>query len=242
MAISHTAVPTVTKKIGPLVVATFNGKNAPVTKALEFAAKHEVLIRHWIYPPGNVGQAGFQEIITEYKQYEPRCDGILITDKRAVGIHSRDCPIVVIVDTEKMEWVICHAGRPAITPLQFGSGRHNHGIISKAVGLLLSRGSQPHNLQAYITAGICKKCFVHHRTQDAALLKPFFPEYKWAFDAETGWFDIKRIIHSQLTNMRISGNNISQDGLCTKEHAGLASHRGGDDPDKNNLVTVHFAP
>lgn len=242
MAISQTTGPTVIKKLGSLLVATFDGKRAPVSTALAFADQHQALIRHWIYPPAHAGQAGFQEIIVDPQQHELKSDGILITDKRAVGICSRDCPIVVIVDAERMEWVVCHAGRPAITPLPFGTGRYNHGIVSKAVGLLVSRGSQPHQLQAYITAGICKKCFVHHQTQDAHLLKPFAALYGWAFDRETGWFDIKRIIVSQLMNMRISGKNIHQDGLCTKEHEGLASNRAGDGPDKNNIVTVFAQP
>lgn len=238
MPITDISEPTTQFNLGPVLIVTFDGKSAPLKSALEFAHRHETQITNLLTPPSDATQAGFQEIIIDPKKYKISFDGILVTNKQTVGMWSRDCPIVTIVDTEKMEWVVCHAGRAAISPLLVNTGRYNHGIISKAVGLLLSRGSQPQHLQAYITAGICKKCFVHHPTRDAHLLRPFKSHYGWAFDAETGWLDIKRIIVSQLMNMRVSAKNTYQDNLCTKEHFGLASKRGGDGPDKNNLGLV----
>jgi copper oxidase (laccase) domain-containing protein len=242
MALSNVFEPTAIHQIGPVSVATFDGKKAPLENSRKFASRHESEITTVVTPPGDATQAGFQEIQIDPQKYEISCDAVLVTKKQAVAIRSRDCPIVVIVDTEKLEWVICHAGRPAISPLPITHIEHSHGIINEAVKLLLSRGSQTHHLQAYVTAGICKKCFVHHPVRDANLLNPFTAQFSWAFDDTTGWFDIKRIIVSQLMNMRISGKNIHQDGLCTKEHPGLASKRGGDGPDKNNLVLVFCEP
>lgn len=242
MTLAHISEPTFTFKLGPLLIATFDGKNNPRGSAEEFASCHQTTLANLITPPGKADDGGFQQIVTDPRSFRTRFDGIHITKQQSVGMSSRDCPIVTIVDVEKMEWVVCHAGRPAISPLPFSTGRYNHGIINNAVGLLLGRGSLPHHLHAYITAGICKKCFVHHPTRDAHLLKPFFPEYRWAFDTKTGWLDLKRIIHSQLTNMRVSAKNIHLDGLCTKEHPGLASNRGGNGPDQSNLVTVFAQP
>ncbi|MBY0538573.1 laccase domain-containing protein [Patescibacteria group bacterium] len=242
MVLVNITEPTFTFKLGPLLVATFDGKSAPRTSALAFAGQHGAEITTLVAPPSNATQAGFQEIQTDPQKYAISFDGIHVTNKQVAGMQSRDCPIVVIADTERMEWIICHAGRAAISPLPVTHSLQTHGIINKAVTLLLSRGSRPEDLSAYITAGICKKCFVHDAKRDAHLLRPFNEHYGWAFDTETGWFDIKRIIVSQLMNRRISAKNIHQDNLCTKEHPGLASNRGGDGPDKNNHVTVHYAP
>lgn len=233
--------PTVTRSLKKLLIATFDGKNAPLPSALECASRHQATLAHLIAPPSHAYHKNFRKLVTKPKQYAVEADGILITDERAVGIWSRDCPIVVITDDVRGETVVCHAGRPAMTPYQHLADR-NYTIVKAALYALISRGSAPKHLSAYITGAICKKCFTHDLRKDAALIRPFAVNYSWAIDRETGGLDLVGIIMNQLLEGGIPEEAVAYDGRCTKEDPGLASKRNGDDSTKSNLTIVMPSP
>lgn len=229
--------PTTTRPVGTVLVATFDGKNTPLPSALEFTSRHQVNIANLISPPSGHDQTGFRKIVTNPKLYTVTADGVLFTDKRAIGIWSRDCPIVIITDKVRCETVVFHAGRPAMTPYQHLADR-NYTIAKSALHVLTSRGSNVDDLSTYITGAICKKCFTHDIKKDVALLTPFADRNSWAIDPETGGLDLVGIIMSQLLQGGVPEGALAYDGRCTKEDPGLASKRNGDDATKNNLVVV----
>lgn len=238
MVLATANEPTATFHQRLFTIALFDGKRSPLASALAFAGQHhKASLMHLISPPSSDTQPGFQKIVTNPKTYELAADGILITSTRPVGIWSRDCPIVIIMDTVRGEAVVCHAGRPAMTPHQH-LGNRNYTIVTAGIEALTSRGSLASTLSVYITGAICRRCFTHDLVKDVALLTPFTSRHAWAVDVETGALDLVGIIQAELVALKVLPDNITYDGLCTKEHEGLASKRNGDDPSKSNLVVV----
>jgi copper oxidase (laccase) domain-containing protein len=236
MVLATATDPTVTHHTAACTIATFDGKQAPLPSALAFASQHQASIEHLVSPPNSATQSGFQQILTNPKSYELKADGILLVKKQTVGIWSRDCPIVVIMDAKRGEMVVCHAGRPAMTPHHHLANR-NYTIITAAVYALTSRGSVQRDLSAYITGGICKDCFKHDIAKDAAILAPFKRRFPAAVSA-AGALDLVGIIVAELLMQGLGDHTIVHDRLCTKEHGRLASKRGGDGPSSSNLTLV----
>jgi copper oxidase (laccase) domain-containing protein len=228
--------PTVAHHTQACIIATFDGKQAPLPSALAYARRHQAAIDYLVSPPNSDTQAGFQQILAHPKQYELKADGVLIAKSQTVGIWSRDCPIVVVMDTKRREAVVCHAGRPAMTPHHHLANR-NYTIITAAVYALTSRGSLPRDLTAYITGGICKDCFGHNIEKDSLLLAPFKRRYPGAV-SDTGSLDLIGIIVAGLLEQGLGDDAITHDRLCTKHDDGLASKRGGNGPSQSNLVLV----
>ena len=236
MVLATANEPTVIHVTSACTLATFDGKHAPLPSALAFAGQQQSSIAHLVSPPNSDTQGGFQQILTNPKSYELKTDGVLLAKKQTVGIWSRDCPIVVIMDAIRGEVVVCHAGRPAMTPHHHLADR-NYTIITAAVQALTSRGSLLRDLTAYITGGICKDCFKHDIVKDAAILAPFKRRFPVAVSA-TGGLDLIGIIVAELLMQGLGNHTIVHDRLCTKEHTGLASKRGGDGPTSSNLTVV----
>ncbi len=235
MPIAIAVVPTLVHRTKVFTIATFDGKNAARASALQFAHERGHAIKHFVSPPSRRGEAGFQEVITRPNAYNLSADGILVTKVNTASMYSRDCPITFIMDSRQNEGVLLHCGRPALTPVQHLVNR-DYNIITAGLSILKSRGSNVKDLSAYITAGICGTCFVHDIEKDRSLLEPFIQHYPESVNIETGGLDLVRVITKQLTLVGLKKENIHHDGVCTKEHDGLASKRGGHSD--SNLVVA----
>ncbi len=230
--------PTMVKHLGNFTIATFDGKQTALTSALKYTRDHHTDITYLVSPPSKQGEVGFQTVMMRPMVHKLTTDGILVASDQSAAMYSRDCPILFLCDQSRDYGLLLHCGRPAMTPvLSVLESWYN--IISVGLSVMRSRGSHPSDLSAYITAGICGKCFTHDAQKDKSLLAPFRRNYGWAVDPETGGLNLIGIIENQLILSRIAADNISHDGLCTKEHPGLASKRGGDTD--SNLVVAFIA-
>jgi copper oxidase (laccase) domain-containing protein len=193
-------------------------------------------IEHIVRPPSGPGQPGFQTIATYPTERTVVADGILITPSTVVGITSADCPILVLMDERSGCGVAAHCGRPAMTKRQLLM-RRNYNVIAAALNIMKQHGSPPTKLSAYITAGICQDCFTHdlRKPHDAELLRPF---PKVFVINGTGGLDLVGLITSELVQAGVLSRNITSDKLCTKEHPGLVSSRGGKVPGAVNYVII----
>ena len=236
MPLTTAIEPTEVYRTSVFTIATFDGKNSALASALQFAHEQRHTIKHLVSPPSKRGEAGFQEVLTRPGAYNLSTDGILVTKEQTAAMYSRDCPITFIMDSSQNEGVLLHCGRPALTPTQHLMNRR-YNIITAALMTLTSRGSNVADLSAYITAGICGKCFVHDGELDKQLLEPFLEDYPESVDLVTGGLDLIGVITKQLTLAGLKKENIHHDGECTKEHKGLASKRGGD---QDSNLTVAF--
>ena len=234
MPLATAVDPTKVYRTSIFTIATFDGKNAALASALQFANEQRHPIRHIVSPPSKRGEAGFQEVITRPGAYNLSTDGILVTKEHTAAMYSRDCAITFIMESKRNEGVLLHCGRPALTPVQHLMNRR-HNIITAGLTTLTGQGSNPADLSAYITAGICGKCFVHNKEIDKQLLEPFLEAYPESVDLVTGGLDLIGVITKQLTLAGLRKENIHHDGVCTKSHPGLASKRGGDS-DSNLIV------
>ena len=236
MPLTTAIEPTEVHRTSVFTIATFDGKSAPLSSALAFITQPHHALLHLVSPPSKRGDPGFQEVVTRTGSYNLSADGILVTKDCAVGMYSRDCPITFLMDSKRGEGVLLHCGRPALTPIQHLMNRH-YTIITAGLSILKSRGSNVGDLSAYVTAGICGKCFVHDMKKDWSILEPFIQHYPESVDTETSGLDVTRVIITQLTNGGVTRKNIHHDGVCTQEHEGLASKRGGD---QDSNLTVAF--
>ncbi len=236
MPLTTAIEPTEVHRTTVFTIATFDGKSAPLSSALAFITQPHHAFVHLVSPPSKHGDPGFQQVVTRNSYYNLSADGILVTKDCAVGMYSRDCPITFLMDSKRGEGILLHCGRPALTPTQRLMNRH-YTIITAGLSILKSRGSNVADLSAYISAGICGTCFVHDMEKDRSLLEPFIQHYPESVDMETGGLDVLGVISTQLTDGGVALENIYHDGVCTKEHKGLASKRGGD---QDSNLTIAF--
>lgn len=230
MPLATAVEPTAVKRLGNFTIATFDGKQSALASALKYTRDHHVDINHLVSPPSKLAEPGFQEVITYPSDHHITADGVMVQKGQSVGMYSRDCPILFLCDQGRGHGLLLHCGRPAL-----GKWSGNRNIVSEALSTMESWESKPEDLSAYITAGICKKCFTHNLETDKELLAPFVRDFPWAIDQTTGGLDLVTIIKFQLVEAQMVQDHIYHDGLCTKEDTGLASKRGGD-ADSNLVV------
>ncbi len=236
MPIAIAVDPTKVLRTEGFIIATFDGKNAALASAIAFTHQPKHAIKHLVSPPSRRGELGFKEVVTNPRDYNISADGIVVTKNRAAAMYSRDCPITFLLDSTKKIGVLLHCGRPAMTPTQGESGR-THTIVTAGLETLKAYGSDVKDISAYITAGICAQCFTHNLETDQELLFPFMAYYPQFVNQKTGGLDLIGMITAQLVEAGVAKTNIHHDEMCTKEHEGLASKRGGDSD--SNLVKAY---
>lgn len=199
-------------------------------------------LSHVIMPPKDASQPGFQTIIVpRLAEHGPdvqvsSVDGMALDPGSLGMIQSKDCPILVLVNTCTGRTVFAHAGRPAMTSsLECGSCYYT--VINPAVKNALSEGGVPDDLRAYIVAGICQDCFEHDGADADQHLEHFRTFHQEMLTGPRSCLDLIGVIHKELTAMHgIAPEHITHDGLCTRCDGRLASKRGGDTD--HNIVLV----
>jgi copper oxidase (laccase) domain-containing protein len=217
-------------EIAGITVMLFGGKDGdPTIYAETYARKRTTQIDYTILPPSDKHGQGFQQVITDPADATIHADGLLLEPKQTATIRSKDCPIVCIKNQTTGRGVLVHAGRAAMTPDENGWN-----IIRYALFAVVHSPSD--TLFAFIRAGICGRCFVHHPVTDYELIQPFLGKYSSAVNHNTYGIDLVAIIKMQLRQAGIPPERIDHDELCTLEEPGLSSHRGKDAV--SNLVLV----
>lgn len=206
-----------------VIVATFGGTDNPRART-DFAQKHGTELTGIVYPPANANGEGFKRIAKHFFDRRANADGAIVPPGGAIGILSRDCPIVVLENSYKPAVVVLHAGRPALSRLE----NDNVTIIERGLEAVThGRAEEAHYVTAYITAGICATCFEHTGEDAEQYLAPFRRHHPQAI-GKRGCLDLKLVIRRELQQGGISAERIFDDGLCTREHPALYSHRNGD--------------
>lgn len=234
MPLAKKSKPEVVYTSSTSTIVTFGGTQQPLPSALAYVDDYGANIAHLVYPPSDPNHPGFRYIELLPNEYNLEVDGVLVTPGKAVGMYSRDCPIVFLMDTKRNEGLLLHCGRPAMSPSRYENDK-SYTVITAALNTLISRGSAISDLIVVITAGICGPCFTHNLAKDHHLIRPFFEQFPYHVDLETGSIDIIGVITSQLVAAGIDREEIKHDGYCTKEHPRLTSKRGGD-MDSNLVV------
>lgn len=162
-----------------------------------------------------------------------RTDGILYrgSGPAIIMTQSADCPFTVVQDEETGDVVVAHCGKYAMRPCtERGCGN----MVTTALSYF--PGVDPIRLSAYITAGICGRCYTHE--QDLSHTVPFYNRVDHGEDRERGELDLIRRIKHQLRFADIPEANIEIDGRCTKETPGLSSNRRGDTSRSTIIVQI----
>jgi copper oxidase (laccase) domain-containing protein len=220
-----------------VTVATFGGNASPTESALLWCQRNGCRgIDHTLSPPSRYSDPGFREIIVPHDPHTHYVDGMGILEGMAIGIRSKDCPIVVLFDTESGTTVGFHAGRPALTPVRYNHSPH-HSVVDAGMEYLYAHGAKSHRIHAYVTAGICPQCFLHDTPSGQKLAAPFVKQYGERVIGLAGELDLALVIQLQLESHGIREKNITFDRNCTREHPLFASHRNGD-RDSNMVVIV----
>lgn len=222
-----------------LTVATFGKqKRADFALAHQFCQARSVNLDYIVYPPSNETEAGFQAIYQGSPKADILADGVLLLPGQAGVIQARDCPIVALEYRAAQEGehraVLFHAGRAALTSPRDCTAC-GFTIVAAALKAVAPR-SDYGNVHAYITAGICKDCFIHPDPDDEELIAPF-REYPGVVDDRHGdrRLDLAAVIRFELRGRGVLDYNIKHDGACTKEHNQLSSKRRGD-PTYNHIL------
>lgn len=215
-----------------LRVVTLGGKHAAHDAALWFAKTNHLTLASIVQPPSSAAGTGFKEIVALSKLPITYGDGVLVPSNTAVGIGSRDCPIVVLYNSYRPTTVVCHAGRPALSRGTAGEIT----VLNAAIDAVTNHdSSQRCYVRAYVTAGICADCLVHEGKGAETYLAPFRRYHPNAIGAR-GRLDLHKVIRCELEQLGVPNTNIVVDTTCTKEHSAMSSHRNGDAV--NNIVLV----
>jgi copper oxidase (laccase) domain-containing protein len=220
-----------------LVVATFGGRRDPQIAAAIWCKQKNIRLQHEVHPPSHYTAAGFREITIPGGAYTQYMDGIEVHPGHAVGIRSKDCPIVTLHDQHTGCTVTMHAGRPALTPKLYTGCAHNT-VIAAGLHHLTERGATPRSISAYITAGICLNCFRHDRPGAYELVVPFAERHPHSVSRQTGGLDLTAFITAELVTYGLMDSAIHHDTHCTYEEENLASYRRGDKI--SNLTVVAY--
>lgn len=213
-----------------LHVLTLGGNRDALHQALIATKTAGLSLSTVIQPPSSPRGIGFKAIVP----LQPEGtfgDGVLVPDRTAVAMQSRDCPIVVMYNMYNGKTVLCHAGRPALSRRD----EHDGTILDAACNAIGRQSHERSYIKAYVTAGICQHCFVHEGPDAESFLTPFRKHHPQAID-DWGGLDLRMVITSELVGLGVEATNIVCETTCTKEHPALTSHRNGDM--KSNLVLV----
>lgn len=216
---------------GP-TVATFGGGLRAFEHALAYIKANGREADALISPPSGPQMSGFKEVRRMTSTFELVADGLIVRPERAVLIYSRDCPIVTFASRRNPTVIVCHAGRPALDRT-LGPAES---VIDRALPLIESNRLFRHYVNVHIAAAICQSCFEHRGPGAEAHIKFFrqhFPETVRGID---GKLDLPRVVALQCQERGVPLENISHDGICTREHPALASHRNGDQ--RSNITVV----
>ncbi len=176
-----------------------------------------------IDPPRGPASPGFHRVVSWENDYqEPFTQaegGVLFRPGQALLIHSRDCPVVVLINWANGLVGAVHAGREAL--IKRGSSCcENLGVVERLISVLgIDDGRQ---VQAYITGGIGAKHFEHG---DPAFVEPFVRLYgpSMVTDQDRHTLDLQAVITAKLHAYGI--RRVKSDGLCTFTHPNLGSAR-----------------
>jgi copper oxidase (laccase) domain-containing protein len=149
----------------------------------------------------------------------------------AFMFQTADCPFLVVQDDVTGKVAMGHCGKYAMKPCHDGEVG-----CGDMVSTVLShfKDVDPINLSAYITAGICGKCYKHE--QDVSKVSSFYhPNDNFGEDQACGELHLIRRIKHGLRFHGIPEVNIKIDGRCTRNTPGLSSYRQGD-PHRNTIV------
>jgi purine-nucleoside/S-methyl-5'-thioadenosine phosphorylase / adenosine deaminase len=127
----------------------------------------------------------------------------LLTDARGVPLmlHYADCVPVVLVDPDMLQVAVVHAGwRGAFDRLP-----------GKAVSQLLSHGSDPTRLLAYVGPHICE----NHYGVSNELLTSFVRRFGTVCEAEAGHLDLGAVVSEDISSSGVCVENICRLGMCT---------------------------
>ncbi len=220
---------------GRCKIALFGGhaSSSPLQESLLWAKTHNSELAHVVLPPSDAHGPGFQSVVKDSSDFCVFADGMEVPEKKAVAIASGDCPIVVAYNPDNHKLAIAHAGRAALTPTSCKACRFN--VIAPLLQKVAERGTDPSRVLIYVTAGICGHCFQHEQPEAQGLLTPFQEKYPRAIVGKYG-LDLFEVIRASCLERGVKAKNITHDGLCTKEHEQLASHRCGDK--RRNLTVV----
>ncbi len=229
-------LPVATHHLAHGTVVTFGGNNHPLLALEATLARQRCRFRGLITPPANHDGPGFRKILASLSGARHAADGAYIGSGEGVAIQSRDCPIVVIHDSEAGHTVVCHAGRPALSPERFGPKGSPKNVLGPALGVLGELGCETSKLSVYITAAICPRCFVHEGKVGWPYVNPFHSTYPGTVQCKHGNLDLIEVIKMELERHGVPRTSVKHDGLCTKERSPRSSHRNGDTI--NNVVLV----
>jgi copper oxidase (laccase) domain-containing protein len=151
----------------------------------------------------------------------------------AFMFQTADCPFLVIQNDVTGKVAMGHCGKYAMKPCKPGKQCGN------MVTTILSHFKEVErvHLSAYITPGICGRCYVHD--EDPALVADFYNTIDFGEDRSIGELDLVRRIKHELRHEGIPEVNIELDGRCTKENPGLSSYRCGDQHSNAIVVLVN---
>ncbi len=132
----------------------------------------------------------------------------LFTDDRGVPLMLlyADCVPIILVDPGIQRVAVVHAGwRGALNRLP-----------GRAVRELVSRGSDPAGLLAYIGPHIC----LDHYTVGNDLVTSFAQRFDTVCEAEAGHVDLGAVVSEDLSSSGVCVENICRLGMCTAEATG----------------------
>ncbi len=215
---------------GP-TVATFGGGTGAFEAALLYIKAAGRDAHALVRPPSGPGQPGFKMIAARATHFELEADGLVIPRRSAVMIYSRDCPIVTLHEYMNDQTVVYHAGRPALTNHQ----ARDASVTDVALRTIAKHQHERATTVAYIAASICSDCFVHDGPGAEAHLTYFRQRFPNTITDPGGRLDLPSVIAQELHEQGLFPRNISHDGVCTREHPRLTSHRNGD---KESNITV----
>ena len=149
----------------------------------------------------------------------------------AFMFQTADCPFLVVQDDTTGKVAMGHCGKYAMKPCK--PGQH----CGNTVTTVLSHFKEVDrvHLSAYITPGICGRCYVHD--EDPTLVADFYNAIDFGEDRSIGGLDLVRRIKHELRHEGIPEVNIELDGRCTKENPELSSYRCGDQH-RNAIVVL----
>lgn len=168
--------------------------------------------------------AGFRKIISQDNVHEARwypADGMILNRPGSAMVYqTKDCPTLVVYNTNNHQVGVVHCGRPATTPCD------GENIITRLIWMM-AQGNSIDHYRFYITGGIAGKHFTHNQTPERRrLAQPFLYEYgPDTFDSvEELGLDLPSAIRKVCIDQGANPAHIIHDGIDTFSHTGLASH------------------
>ncbi len=150
----------------------------------------------------------------------------------AFMFQTADCPFLVVQDDTTGKVVMGHCGKYTMKPCRDGKA-----VCGDMVSTVLShfKGVNRINLSAYITAGICGRCYGHE--QDVSQVTSFYGHVDHSEDRTKGELNLIRRIKHGLRFEGLPEVNIDIDVRCTRHSTELSSHRLGH-PHRNTIVVL----